>query len=64
MNLGYGFLRVTESAFIRYVSQNVSYGSILIIKRAVKAKVEIGILLMFALYMPVLYTFAQSLIGT
>jgi hypothetical protein len=58
----YFFLRITESIFVRYVSQNVSYGSVLILKRVIKAKVEIGVSFLLALYMPVLSTFTQSLI--
>ena len=61
--LGYMGIRMTEAAFLRYVSQNVSYTSQIILKRAVKSKMELGILLMTLMYMPVLYTLAQSVIG-
>ena len=44
----------------RYVSQNVSYTSAIILKRAVKAKLDLGILLMSLIYMPVLFTLLQS----
>lgn len=44
----------------RYVSQNVSYTSAIILKRAVKAKLDLGILLMTCLYLPVLYTLVQA----
>jgi len=54
--------RSTEAAFVRYVSQNVGYTSTIILKRVVKCKVEIGIALMFLIFMPAVYTFAQSLI--
>lgn len=57
---GYIGIRFTEAAFVRYVSQNVSYTSAIILKRAVKAKLDLGILLMCCLYMPVLYTLIQS----
>jgi hypothetical protein len=58
--IGYIFIKFTEAAFVRYVSQNVAYTSAIILKRAIKAKIDLGIMLMFALYMPVLYTFLQS----
>jgi hypothetical protein len=61
--LGYIGIRLTEAAFVRYVSQNVAYTSAIILKRAVKAKIDLGILLMAAIYMPLLYTLMQSLIG-
>lgn len=58
--LGYAGIRFTEAAFVRYVSQNVSYTSAIILKRAVKAKIDLGLLLMCCLYMPVLYTLVQT----
>ena len=61
--LSYMGIRMTEAAFLRYVSQNVSYTSQIILKRAVKSKIELGILLMSLMYMPVLYTLIQSVIG-
>ena len=61
--LGYFGIRTTEGAFVRYVSQNVSYTSQIILKRAIKAKVELGIFLMSIMFTPVLYTLMQSLIG-
>lgn len=42
------------------MSQNVSYTSAIILKRAVKAKLDLGILLMCLVYMPVLFTLVQS----
>jgi hypothetical protein len=60
--LGYMGIKFTEAAFVRYVSQNVAYTSAIILKRAVKAKIDLGILLMTSLYLPVLYTLLQSLL--
>lgn len=45
---------------VRYVSQNVSYTSTIILKRVVKAKLDIGILLMCCIYMPLVYFLVQS----
>jgi hypothetical protein len=42
------------------VSQNVSYTASIILKRAVKAKIDLGVLLMVCLYMPVVFTLVQS----
>jgi hypothetical protein len=42
------------------VSQNVSYTSAIILKRAVKAKLDLGILLMCCIYMPVLFNLVQA----
>lgn len=53
-------ISAAEGSFVRYVSQNVSYTSIIILKRVIKSKVDIGILLMLVLYMPSLYNFIQS----
>ena len=60
--LAVALIRSAESAFVRYVSQNVGYTSTMILKRVVKAKVEIGLALMLLIYTPALYTFLQSLI--
>ena len=60
--LGSYGIRAAESSFVRYVSQNVSYTSMIILKRVIKAKVELGILIMLAVYMPSLYNFTQSFI--
>lgn len=60
--LGYFGIKTTEAAFVRYVSQNVSYTSAIILKRVVKAKIDVGLMLMTALFLPVLYTLLQSLI--
>lgn len=58
--IGYMGLRSAEVSFVRYVSQNVSYTSSIILKRVVKSKVDIGLTLMFAMYMPALYIFIKS----
>jgi len=58
--LGWMAIRSAEHTFIRYVSQNVSYTSAIILKRIVKAKVNVGILFMLIIYMPALFSFAQS----
>ncbi len=58
--LGSYGIRAAESSFVRYVSQNVSYTSMIILKRVIKAKVELGILIMLVVYMPSLYNFTQS----
>jgi hypothetical protein len=60
--LGYLAIRTTEKAFVRYVSQNVAYTSAIILKRAVKAKFDLGIMLVCALYVPVVYTLLQSML--
>lgn len=49
-----------ENFLPRYVSQNVSYTSAIILKRAVKAKLDLGILLMCCIYMPVLFNLVQA----
>jgi hypothetical protein len=46
------------------VSQNVSYTSAIILKRAVKAKLDLGVLLMSCLYLPVLYNLIQAVTGS
>ena len=51
-----------NSAFQRYVSQNEAYTSIIILKKCIKAKVEIGLGLMLFLFVPVLYNLCQALI--
>lgn len=56
------FIRSAELAFTRYVSQNVGYTSTMILKRVIKAKVEVGICLMLLLYMPVLNVFVQGFV--
>jgi len=58
--IGYIGMKAAESVFVRYVSQNVSYTSSIILKRVVKAKVDIGIMLMFIVYMPALRAFAEG----
>jgi Ran GTPase-activating protein (RanGAP) involved in mRNA processing and transport len=58
--LGYIGMHASESVFIRYVSQNVSYTSQIILKRVVKVKIDIGIMVMFAVYMPALRVFAEG----
>ena len=55
-------IRSAENAFVRFVSQNVGYTSTMILKRVVKAKVEIGLSLMLTLYIPCLYVFLRSLV--
>jgi len=58
--IGYIGMKASESVFVRYVSQNVSYTSSIILKRVVKSKVDIGIMLMFMVYMPALRAFAEG----
>ena len=60
--IGYAFIRVTEASFIRYVSQNVAYTSMIILKRAVKAKLDLGLILLTALYMPLVYTMLEAML--
>jgi hypothetical protein len=62
--LGLLFIRATEKLFERYVSQNVSYTSSLILKRLIKTKVEIGLVLVSLMYMPFLYSLLKSITGT
>lgn len=54
------WIKTTEKTFLKYVSQNVAYTSVIILKRAVKAKFDIGIVLMVSLFVPVLYTLLQA----
>lgn len=61
--IGFIGIRSTEAAFVRYVSQNVAYTSAIILKRAVKAKVDLGLVLMCSMYMPLVYTLLQSLLS-
>ena len=56
------FLSFANSAFMRYVSQNEAYTSIIILKKCVKVKVELGLALLLCLFLPVLYTLTQSVI--
>ncbi len=58
--IGYIGMRAVESVFVRYVSQNVSYTSSIILQRVIKAKIDIGIVLMFIVYMPALRVFAEG----
>ena len=51
-----------NSAFKRYVSQNEAYTSIIILKKCVKVKVEIGLGILLCLFVPVLYTLCQALV--
>lgn len=61
--LGFCAIRAAENSFVRYVSQNVNYTSTIILKRVIKAKVELGIALMLIIFMPVLYSWLQGIIG-
>lgn len=61
--LGYVGVKITENAFVRFVSQNVAYTSVIILKRAVKAKIDLGLIFVISLYMPLLYTMLQSLLS-
>ncbi|RYH21327.1 hypothetical protein EON65_20940 [archaeon] len=54
------WIRITEQTFVRYVSQNVAYTSVIILKRAIKAKMDIGLVLLVSLYMPVVYTLFEA----
>jgi Ran GTPase-activating protein (RanGAP) involved in mRNA processing and transport len=54
-------IKAAESAFARYVSQNVNYTSVIILKRVVKSKLELGFMLMLLLFLPVLYMLSQSI---
>jgi len=56
-------LRAVAKVFVRYVSQNVNYTSTIILKRVIKAKIEIGLVMFYLLYPPVLYNLVQSVIG-
>ena len=58
--IGYVGMAASENVFVRYVSQNVSYTSQIIIKRVIKSKIDIGIMVMFAVYMPALRVFAEG----
>lgn len=60
--IGYMLLRATEGAFVNYVSQNVGYTSRVIFKKVNKVKLELAMSLILLLYIPVLYTFTQTLI--
>lgn len=60
--LGLMGMRSAEQVFVRYVSQNVSYTSTMILKKVVKAKVEVGLALLLLLLGPVLYNLMQTFI--
>lgn len=60
---GYIGIKITENAFVRFVSQNVAYTSVIILKRAVKAKIDVGLIFVISLYIPLLYTMLQSLLS-
>ena len=60
--LSMSLIRSAEMAFTRYVSQNVGYTSTMILKRVVKAKVEIGLTFLMLMYIPALNIFVQSFI--
>lgn len=62
--LGFYFIRITEAAFTRYVSQNVAYTSAIILKRAVKAKIDIGLMLLTSLFIPFVYYCIQAMLCT
>lgn len=62
--IGYYFIRITEASFTRYVSQNVAYTSAIILKRIVKAKIDIGLILLTSLYIPFLYFTLQAMLCT
>ncbi|KAJ1412418.1 hypothetical protein B484DRAFT_402322, partial [Ochromonadaceae sp. CCMP2298] len=58
--LGVVGIRLTEAAFVRYVSQNVSYTSAIILKRAVKAKLDLALCCLVLIYTPLLYTLVNA----
>ena len=60
--IGFYFIRITEAAFTRYVSQNVAYTSAIILKRAVKAKIDIGLILLTSLFIPFVYHCIQAML--
>jgi hypothetical protein len=60
--IGFLAIRSTEASFVRYVSQNVAYTSAIILKRAIKAKFDLGLILMCAMFVPLVYTLLQSLL--
>lgn len=60
--IGYACIKVTEATFLRYVSQNVAYTSAIILKRAVKAKIDLGLVLVSALFLPLIYTMLKSIL--
>lgn len=62
--LGFLGIKSSEGAFMRYVSQNVAYTSAIILKRAIKAKFDLGLILLCSLFMPAVYTLLQSLLCT
>lgn len=59
--LGYELMKATERAFTRYVSQNVSYTSSIILKRVLKSKIELGIAFLILLYLPFLSNLVHAL---
>ena len=60
---GYIGIKVTEAAFERYESQNVAYTSAIILKRAVKAKLDFGLIMICAMFIPFVYTILQGLLS-
>ena len=59
--IGLLLLRASNSAFIRYVSQNAAYAGIIIIKKVAKIKIEIGLTMLIFLFLPVIYNLTQSI---
>ena len=45
-----------------YVSQNEVYTSIIILKKCIKVKVEMGLGLLWCLFLPVVYTLCKALV--
>lgn len=54
--------KAIEKSFTRYVSQNVAYTSMIILKRTIKAKIDIGIIFFCTLFIPVTYTTLKGMI--
>jgi hypothetical protein len=61
--IGFFSIRTVEKVFTRYVSQNVNYTSVVILKKISKVKVELGIFFMLILITPVLYSLLKAAIG-
>jgi hypothetical protein len=62
MFAGLFLLSFSKSAFNRFSSLNQAYSSVIILKKCMKVKMEIGLCLLLVLFMPVVYNLVQSVI--
>ena len=58
--IGIILLNMTNSAFVRFVSQNANYAGIIILKKVQKVKIEIGLSVLIFMFLPTMYNLTQS----